>query len=127
LACLLSPLIASAERPPAPKLLPERTLAVLRITDVPLLRERFRETALGRISQDEEVKPLVSQLYASAQELWKEIEDRVGLPLDQLLQIPQGEVAIAFVAPPEQRAAVVAILDVKDQLPQAKKLLEKGE
>jgi hypothetical protein len=99
----------------------------MRVTDTPLLIERFRETAIGRIGQDEEVKPLVSQLYATAQELWKEIEDRVGLPLDQLLKIPQGEISLAFVAPPEQTPAVVVLLDVKDQLPQAKKLLERGE
>jgi hypothetical protein len=119
--------VAQAERPVAPKLLPEQTLGLIRVTDTPLLIERFRETAIGRIGQDEEVKPLVSQLYATAQEFWGEIEDRVGLPLDQLLKIPQGEIAVAFVAPPEQRPAVVVILDAKDHMPQAKKLLERGE
>ena len=116
-----------ADHPPAPKLLPERTLALLRVTDTPLLIERFRETSIGRIGQDEQIKPLVSQLYATAKELWTEIEDRVGLPLDQILKIPQGEIAIAFVAPPEQSPAVVVLLDVKEHLPQAKKLLERGE
>jgi hypothetical protein len=127
IALLALPRLATAERPVAPKLLPERTLALLRVTDTPLLIERFRETALGRIGQDEEVKPLVSKLYATAQEFWTEIEDRVGLPLDQLLKVPQGEIALAFVAPPEQSPAVVVLLDVKDQMPQAKKLLERGE
>src|SRR5262245_65931639 len=119
--------MATADHPVAPKLLPERTLALLRVTDTPLLIERFRETAIGRIGRDEELKPLVSKLYATVQELWGEIEDRVGLPLDQLLKIPQGEISLALVAPPEQSPAVVVLLDVKDQLPQAKKLLERGE
>ena len=107
--------------------MPERTFALLRVTDTPLLIERFRETAIGRIGQDEQVKPLVSKLYSTVQELWGEIEDRVGLPLDQILKIPQGEIAVAVVAPPEQRPALVILLDVKDHLPQAKKLLERGE
>ena len=133
---------AVAERPVAPKMLPEETLAIARISDTQLLIERFRETALGRMGQDEKIKPLVSQLYAAAQEAWKQLEDRVGLPLDQILRIPQGEVCVAFVGPrrsggdskrseetdqPQQRAGVVFILDAKDQAPQVKKLLEKGE
>ncbi|MDX1945648.1 MAG: hypothetical protein SFU86_09570 [Pirellulaceae bacterium] len=118
---------ARADRPAAPRLLPERTLAYARIADTQLLVERFRETALGRIGQDEEVKPLVSQLYASAQQLWSRIEAQVGLPLDQLLRIPQGEICFAVVAPPEMRPGVIFLIDVKDQLTQARKLLDKGE
>ncbi|MEX2174385.1 MAG: hypothetical protein WD872_08485 [Pirellulaceae bacterium] len=118
---------AQAERPVGPKLLPERTLAYLRVSDSQLLVERFRDTALGRIVQDEQVRPLVSQLYNSAQNAWKQLEERVGLPLDQLLKIPQGEICVAYVAPPEQRPGLVVLLDVKDQLPQFEKLLAKGE
>lgn len=127
--CLLLALAAPAkgERPVAPKLLPEQTLGLLRVTDTPLLIERFREISIGRIGQDEDIKPLVSGLYAAAQEAWKDIEERVGLPLDELLKIPQGEIAIAFVAPPEQRPALVVLLDVKDHMPQARRLLERGE
>ena len=77
--------------------------------------------------QDEQIKPLIGQLYTSAEEAWTRIEERVGLPLNQLLAIPQGEIAIAFVAPPEQRPGLVFLLDVHDRLPQAQKVLEKGE
>jgi len=118
---------ALAERPSAPKLLPERTLAYLRVSDTPTLVERFKETSLGRIVQDEQMRPLVSQLYASVQNAFKQIEDRVGLPLNELLKIPQGEICVAFVAPPEQAPGVVILLDVKDQLPAFYKLLGRGE
>ena len=125
---MLAPLTdARAERPGAPKLLPEKTLAYLRVTDTPLLVERFRETALGRMVRDEQVRPLVQQLYGSVQNAWKNIEDRVGLPLDELLKIPQGEICVAFVAPPEKAPGLVVLLDVKTQLPAFQKLLAKGE
>jgi hypothetical protein len=116
-----------AERPGAPRLLPEKTLAYLRVSDTPTLVERFQQTALGRIAQDEKVQPLVTQLYGTAQNAWKQIEDRVGLPLNDLLKIPQGEICVAFVAPPEQPPGLVVLLDVKDQLPAAYKLLGRGE
>ncbi|MCI0358549.1 MAG: DUF3352 domain-containing protein [Planctomycetaceae bacterium] len=116
-----------AERPSAPRLLPEKTLAYLRITDTPTLVERFRETSLGRIVKDEQVRPLVQQLYGSVENAWKQIEERVGLPLNELLKIPQGEICVAFVAPPEQQPGLVVLLDVKQQMPAFYKLLGRGE
>jgi hypothetical protein len=118
---------AVAERPVAPKLLPEQTLAYFRVLDTPQLIARFRETSIGRMGQDEQIKPLVSEFYAALQELWGNIEERVGLPLDQVLAIPQGEICVAFVAVPEGPTGLVIILDVKDRLASARKLLEKGE
>jgi hypothetical protein len=129
LVCLILVTIAPvfAERPAAPRLLPESTLAVAHVPDVPHLIDRFKQTAIGRISRDEQIKPLVSQLYATAQDFWKQIEPRVGLPLNEVLAIPQGELCVAFAALPDQRPGVIVILDVKDRLPQVKKMLAKGE
>jgi hypothetical protein len=126
---LLAASPVAAQRPTAPQLLPHHTLAVARIPDMPLVVERFQETALGRIGQDPRMKPLVAQLFRSAQDAFKQIEDRVGLPLDQLLKIPQGEVCVAFVASPdfEQEPGVVVIIDTKDQVAQARKLLSAAE
>jgi hypothetical protein len=108
---------ALAERPSAPRLLPEKTLAYVRVTDTPTLVERFRDTSLGRIVKDEQVRPLVAQLYGSVENAWKQIEDRVGLPLGELLKIPQGEICVAFVAPPEQPPGLVVLLDVRINCP----------
>jgi hypothetical protein len=124
---LASQAAALAERPSAPKLLPEKTLAYFRVTDTPLLVERAQETAIGRMVRDEQIRPLVAQLYASVENLWKNIEDRVGLPLGELLKIPQGEICVAFVAPPEKAPGLVVLLDVKNSLPAFEKLLAKGE
>lgn len=128
LAAGLAPLSAvRAERPSAPKLLPERTLAMVRVSDTPLLVERFRETAIGRMARDEQMQPLVGQLYASLEKAFQQIEERVGLSLTQLLKIPQGEICAAFVAPPEKAPGLIILLDVKTQLPAFQTLLAKGE
>lgn len=124
---------ARAERATAPRMLPKSTLAFLRIADTPQLVERFRETSLGRISQDEQVKPFVTGVYAAAEDAWTQIEERVGLPLNQLLAIPQGEISVAFVGPTknddgkyEGPSGIVLLFDVKGHLDDAKKLLENG-
>ena len=68
-ACFVIPLVVlctasfvRAERPVAPKLLPESTLAMLRVADAQELNTKFRDTAMGRMLQDEKIAPLVSQL-----------------------------------------------------------------
>jgi hypothetical protein len=129
LAVILAADFAFAQRPTGPQILPHYTLAAVRITDVPQLAERFQQTALGRVGQDPQMKPLVGQVFKAAQDAFKQVEGIVGLPLDQLLKIPQGEVCVGFVAPPdsEQDPGLVIVIDTKDQADQARKLLAAAE
>jgi hypothetical protein len=116
---------AQAERPATARLLPEKTLAYLRIVDVPDGVAKFKETALGRIGSDEEVAPLVSKAYAAVMEAWEQFEDRVGVTLNELLQIPQGEICIALVDMADARPALVIFVDVKERLPLLNRMLDK--
>jgi len=120
---------ANAQRPTAPQILPHYTLAVARIADVPLLAERFQQTAMGRVGQDPQMQPLVGQVFKAAQDAFKPIQQAVGLPLDQLLKLPQGEVCLAFVGPPDldQKPGFVLVIDTKDEVAQAHKLLTSVE
>lgn len=120
---------APPPRPTAPELLPTDTLALVRIPDMPLLVERFKRTALGQIGQDPRMQPLVAKLFAAALEAFQQVEDEVGLPLEQILQLPQGEVCVAFVAAPdlEQEAGLALIIDTKDHVANARKLMATAE
>ena len=119
--------LARAERAVAPKILPEGTLAYVRISDVQDLIAKFKDTATGRMFQDQNIAPLVNQLYGSVEEQFKQIEEQVGLPLTELLKIPQGEVCLALVPQGERPPAVLLIVDVKDKILSVNKLFEKGE
>ncbi len=46
---------AAAARVPATKLLPKKTLAYLRVADVPQLVEAFQQTNLGRMLADPQI------------------------------------------------------------------------
>ncbi len=101
---------------------------MVRMADLPKAREAFRETALGRMGQDEQVKPVVSRFYAALQEAWKRIEENVGVPLDDLLKIPQGEICFAVVDVPKRQPAIVFLIETKDQVRTANKLfIERAE
>ncbi len=116
-----------AERPNATKLLPESTLAYVRIADVPDLVDKIGQTAGGRLAQDKKIAPIIGQLYGSAAEAFKPIEEQIGLSLDELLRIPQGEVCVALVAPDEGIPALVAIIDAGEHIGSARKLIKRGE
>jgi len=117
---------AMADRPSAPELLPINTVAMARVADVPDLIARFKQTSLGRIANDKKVQPFLSHLYGSAVEAFGQIEGQVGLSLNKLLSLPQGELVIGVVAPEQRTPALVFLIDVGDSAASARKLLERG-
>lgn len=124
---LVLPAAVLADRPIAPKLLPEQTVAYFRIANMPDLQSKFKETTTGRMAQDEKLKPLLGQLWQSLVDAFKQVEDRVGAPLNDLLAIPQGEVCIAVVAPTEGTPQLIAWLDCGDRILTMQKLLDRGQ
>ncbi len=129
---VISCLVASAdrvcaERPSAPKLLPKKTLAYVRVADSRDLVERFKQTSMGRLGQDEKIKPLVMQLYGSAVQAFEQVQDQLGVTLDEVLSIPQGEVCVALVGREDGEPAVFILMDVGDRLPAVRKLLDAAE
>ena len=56
-----------AARPPAAKLLPENTIAMLSIADVRDLVARFQNTATGKMSQDPQLKPFIQRVYGGGE------------------------------------------------------------
>jgi hypothetical protein len=95
------------------------------VADAPETARRFMNTAMGRMSQDPQLKPLVGHLYGSLAEAVAGLQDQIGLSLPELLAIPQGEVTLAIVAPEQSVPAVVLLVDTGRELPKARKLLER--
>jgi hypothetical protein len=117
---------APAPRPPAAKLLPDNTVLMVCVPSVPEAVERFMNTAGGKMGQDPQLKPLIGHLYGSLAEAVTSVQDRVGLSLAEMLAVPQGELAVALVAPKDADPALVVMLDAGKQIAAARTLLEKG-
>ena len=125
LSTLGLPLLAA--RPSAPKLLPQTTLAYLRVGNSTELVERFKETSIGQITQDETIRPLLEQLYGEALTAFVAIEDELGLSLDELLKLPQGEACIALVSSETGTPMLMIMIEVGDRMAEAEKLLDRLE
>lgn len=118
-------LATAADHPDAARLLPENTVLYVRFPVTAETVAKFKETAIGRITQDPAMQPFVSQLYGSAIEAFKRAEDQIGASLDDLLSIPQGEMCLAIVTPEESRPTIVFLVDVGPRLPMVEKLLNR--
>jgi len=117
---------ASPSRPQASRLLPDTTVAVLTIFNARDTVDRFMTTSLGKMLQDPQMKPVVDSLYGSLGQMVDEAKDQIGLGLGELLALPQGEVVLAIVAPKDSPPALVILIDVGDQIANARKLLDRG-
>ncbi|EMI57379.1 DUF3352 domain-containing protein [Rhodopirellula sallentina] len=93
--------------PPASRLLPSDTYAYVRIRNVADLKVGFARSSLGQMLDDPAMQPFVSDTYQTLSATLEEFASQIGLSLDELLSIPQGQVAIALVpgAPPEAEPA----------------------
>ena len=79
---------------------------------------------MGRMVQQEQVAPLVQQLYGTVNQAFAEAEEELGVSLTELLRIPQGEVVLALVSPRQGPPALVMLVDVGDSRPVVDKLIE---
>jgi hypothetical protein len=118
---------AHAQRQSAASLLPDTTVAFVSVADTNELTKRFMQTALGRMSQQEKMKPLIAQVWREVQEVAAPLEDWIGLSLADLLGVPQGQITFAIVAPKREIPAFVGLLDVKEQIVAVEVMLEKAD
>jgi len=121
-----SPSLTFAQRPSAPKLFPQKTLLYARVDDTRELKAKMAETSMGRISNDSQIKPILSSFYSSFSTLVQGMQDAVGVNLDELLSIPNGELAIALV-PTKTNPVFCALLEAGDELPAVKLMIGRLE
>ena len=91
-----------AERPAAPQLLPESTVAYLRVRDSREFVRLFQDSNFGRMLNDEKIQGVMSGLYGSELSLDGNmtspagvvayIEDQIGSSLDEILTLIEGEI-----------------------------------
>lgn len=124
---VISSSAANAQRALSPQLLPQETLVYARITNLPEFVKSFKETAFAKMFQDPAIRPLVEDLYKKASEAADEAKEKTGLTLDQLLNIPQGEIAFAVVGREKKDPMFVVILDAGENAKDVHTLLQKAQ
>lgn len=118
---------APATAPGAPRLLPEQTLAYVRIENADELRVDLAESSIGQMMADPKLRPFAGDFYNTAAQLFAQIGDQLGISLDDLLAIPRGQFAVGVIALEPQPVAEDG--KPKDESPEAirRRLAERRE
>ena len=105
--------IAQTEtRPKTEDLLPETTVLYVQIENVRDMLEKMTDSNIGRLMADEQISPMISDAYQDGLDLYANVEDAVGLSLEEIQSLPSGELCFALVAPKRQDPAPVFLVDM---------------
>jgi len=106
----LSAHTAEAAAPPE-RVLPDSTIFLLKLNDVKSLREAFRSSQYGQLWNDPGLKDFRDDLVQKVEDLTKPLKEKIGVSLTELIELPQGSVAIAALSRDDPKLPVaVAIL-----------------
>ncbi|MGY8766904.1 MAG: hypothetical protein ACKVH8_00565 [Pirellulales bacterium] len=114
----------SAERPSASRLLPDTTLAYIRVSDTQEFGDKFSETSMGKLFKDPEMAPFMTGVWGAITESVESIEQQFGITLNELLSIPNGELAFAVVPQEDESLAFVLFCDLGNNPKTAEKALD---
>lgn len=110
----------------APKLFPTKTLAYVRVDDTRDMKAKMEATGMGKMMNDPQIAPILGTFYSTFVGQLQGMQDAIGLNLDELLSIPNGELAVALVAT-KTDPAVVMMLEAGDEMPALQVLIERAE
>ena len=125
----------AAHHEPLPEfLLPQNTKGFLAVTNITDLNAQWNKTQLGQLMADPVMQPFSKDLNRQLQNRMAHLEDRLGLTMDDLREIPSGELTVALIQPKEGDEALATVMDATGRLDKAqamiakatKRLLERG-
>jgi hypothetical protein len=110
---------------PSETLLPATTQGFFAISNVESLDKHWHKSQLGQLMDDPKMKPFTKDVRRQFDDRWANVQDRLGLTLDDLRSVASGDVAIAMIAPAPRKAALAIVADCTGKLKQAHEVLEK--
>jgi hypothetical protein len=124
-ALLWAGALAADDAIPCERRLPRDVVAYVSFRNVAELRTQWALTETGKLTRDDALADLRGAVESKFAEFSKETEEEFGLGLNDLLNIPHGEVAAALAIQGDGKPAGVLLLDFGSQEEPVQKLLEK--
>ncbi len=124
--CACAVFAETSSHPTGPKIFPDNTLAYLRIDDTRELKAKMAESSTGKMAADPQVAPLIGEFYKTFNETFVEVQREFGINIDEILSIPNGEMAIAVI-PGERVPVVVVLIEAGNELPALELIVARAE
>jgi len=116
---------AAGAFPPSEKIFPATTRGWVSISHGPEFRQRFNRTQYGLLLKDPSMKPFIESVRKQLESSNSGRLGRLGLTLDDLLEVAGGEYALGAVESPAGKLATVVLVDVSGHDGEARGLVEK--
>jgi hypothetical protein len=113
---------APAATPPE-RIVPDTTILLFKLNDAKSFREAFRASQYGQLWNDPGLKEFRDEFAVKLEEAGKGLKDRIGVTIKELVEIPQGTVAIAAIGRDDPKLPVAGVL-LADAGENEKKLVE---
>lgn len=123
---LVRPAAAQDEAPPT-KLLPPTVFAYFAVPDVTEFKERVGDSAFGALLEDPKLEPTFDQIREKLAEAGGKIQEQLDVSIQELLEVPSGELAFAVCDVPGDSIGLVLILDYGDNGATVDTLVAKAE
>jgi hypothetical protein len=115
------------DKTPSPKLLPPNVYLYVAAPDVTELKTRVKASAFGEMLKDPKLQPTYDQINEKLSEGAGQVEQNLGVSLQDLLKVPSGEIAFAICDIPGESIGMVAILGYGGNAETVDKLVAKAE
>ena len=103
-------------RPQTPELLPKETVALVTIPQVSRVLPQVRETSLGKMFQDPELRPWAQEIYGWVGQVFGRVAEQIGIGVGDLAGMFEGEISIALAESSEGPALVVLVDFAEDEV-----------
>ena len=117
--------VGAADAVPAERRLGTDVVAYLSIRNISEMKTAWADTQLGQLLRDKDLAPFLKQFEAPWAKLTEEFEKESGIPLQDVLEVPHGEFAIAALYTAGKPMAAAAFMDFGEKRETLDKLLEK--
>jgi len=109
---------------PSQTVFPATTAAWLSIADPVAFQESFDQTQYGKLLQDPSMETFVKSFREQLSKAGKQRLGKLGLTLEDLGEVPGGEIALAAIVPEPDRLATVLLVDTTGHEAETQTLLE---
>jgi hypothetical protein len=113
---------ARAATPPE-RIVPDTTILLFKLNDAKSFREAFRASQYGQLWNDPALKDFREELSLRLEDSGKGLKERIGISIKELIEIPQGTVALAAIGREDPKLPVAGVL-ILDAGENEKKLVE---
>ncbi len=113
LAAVLAPFpVTSMAAPPSDQLFPSSTTAYVSVDNWPEMRESWNKTQLAELMKDPVMEPFSEDLKRQLDERFSVTQKRLGLSMDDLKELPTGELAMGYIYAGRDEPSLVLLADV---------------